>query len=186
MSELKTITMQQLQKQGGKIAKYQQSYIVSQLLLMYGLTTVHDCTYGEGRFYVLCRDALQFLSAGDIRVLNWLVKPDIFIPKPVWKQLDVLRCLNAHYEVVVVDPPFSPWNRGAEKRKHYLPSEGLGTPTRIIRSAINIASELCADYLLLHYNKYDTFKLKLVDGVEYIYTLYGHTNKSYFLLLELL
>jgi len=185
MSELQTITMQQLQKMGGKIARNQQSYIVSQLLLKHWLLSIHDCTYGQGRFYTLIRDRLIFLSGGDIRIwIPWLVKPDLFILKPVWKQYDVLRYLKVRFDVIVIDPPFSPYNRGQEKRKYYLPSEGLGTPTRIIISGIQLARLLNVPYILLHYNRLQGFGLDIIDGYEYIYRLYGHTQKSYFLLLK--
>jgi len=185
-----TIRQQDIQKRGGKAARYPSSYIVKMLLqqLFPSLNIkVCDVTYGEGRFYALFAHRLKLLVANDIRRLRWIVKPDVFFKGPSWKLLDkLLQHQLTDFDVVVVDPPFSPYARGLEKRYWYLPSNAKGTPIRIINDAIYIAQKLSVPYVLIHYRFLKDFGHDVVAAVEFRgLWRYSKPTYSYYYIIKL-
>ncbi|MCE4601251.1 MAG: hypothetical protein F7C38_06790 [Desulfurococcales archaeon] len=120
---MQVIHQVEVQRKGGPCAAYPSSCIVRDLLNEAGLLKpfeplkVLDLTYGQGIFYYSIRSRVR-VYAFDIRLLNWIVKPYMFYEKSCehWKRVGLE---SEAFDLVVVDPPFSPYNRGWEKRGHY-------------------------------------------------------------------
>ncbi|RLI85089.1 MAG: hypothetical protein DRP01_06965 [Archaeoglobales archaeon] len=159
------IDQREIQKIGGKASRYPTSYIVVSLLEKHGLfNSVLDVTYGQGRFYYYRRP--RFLVGVDPRVWDWVVKPDIFIPKPVWAVKEVIKKLNIVFDVIVCDPPA--WNPGTHYNKRDLYSFVVGSSKIIIQKTIELAKELDINYMLLHYKDVINGP-KVVEDIEFIY-----------------
>ncbi len=80
---LEHVDQRDIQKRGGYYAKYPSSHVVCSLLKRYGVTSVLDVTYGEGRFYKLCRSGLRIIASDPVK-RDWVVKPDSFIQANVF------------------------------------------------------------------------------------------------------
>jgi len=164
MESVKHMDQREIQKLGGKASRYPASYVVCHFLERYSLRRVLDVTYGEGRFYAYKRP--EFLVGADPRVWNWVVKPDIFINRPVWSLRRILERINVEFDVVVCDPPR--WERGTRYRKRDLFSYVVGGAAAIIDHSFKLASELGVGKLLLHYK--DVLRgRKVVEDVEFLY-----------------
>ena len=142
-----------IQKLGGECARYPSSYVVCYLLKKYGLSRVLDVTFGEGRFYKLCRSFIELLVAADPVRRNWVVSPDEFYQYNVFYLLSKLRSgdvriVNA-LDVVVIDPP--KWSEGASYRKREMYDFLIGSPKLIIEYGAKVASLLGVRNLLVHY-----------------------------------
>jgi len=149
---------------GGRAAEYPASYVVFKILEKHGLLgTVLDVTYGKGRFYH-CRKP-DFLIGADPKVWEWVVVPDVFIPRPVWQLKRVLERINVKPDVIVCDPP--QWNRDVHYHSRNEYSYLLGSPEQIIEEAVKLAKELGTQYFLLHYNR--RIRMDPVDEVEFRY-----------------
>ena len=112
----------ELQRKGGVCAAYPSSCLVRRLLGEAGLfkpfhhLRVLDLTFGQGIFYYSFRNSVQVYGF-DIRRLEWVVKPYRFYNASCDKWRKQLP--DTGFDLVVVDPPFSPYKRGQEKRTHY-------------------------------------------------------------------
>jgi hypothetical protein len=138
---------------GGDYAKYPSSYIVCSLLKRYGVTSVLDVTYGEGRFYKLCRSGLKIVASDPVK-RDWVVKPDSFIQANVfylYRLASTKQFTATDLDAVVVDPP--KWTRNARYRVHDMLNYLIRTPELIIEYAAKTAGLLGARYLLVHYKK---------------------------------
>ena len=157
------VDQRDVQRLGGRAALYPASYIVVTLLERRGLfNRVLDVTYGRGRFYAYRRP--RFLVGADPRVWEWIVAPDIFIPKPVWAVKSVLKHMNVRFDVVVCDPPFRQGTTYSDRDEYgYV----LGTPRLIIEKTIELARELGIGYMLLHYS--ELIDLPIVENIEFRY-----------------
>lgn len=153
--EIWNIDQRDLQRKGGGIARYPVSYIISLLLqrIVKLKLNIVDLTYGEGRFWVIPfrQGRIEFIVGVDIEVRPWIIKPDIFIPKPLQKVLPVLRKLSP-FDLLCIDPPFyEKLIRGQEKRKHYYAA--WGRPLYLLKEGYKIAAELNIPYVIAHFNK---------------------------------
>ena len=157
------IGQRDVQRLGGRAATYPVSYIVYLLLREIDAEKVLDVTYGRGRFYYYKRPKL--LVGADPKVWDWVVAPDIFIPRPVWALKPVLEAMKIEFDAIVVDPPLWDPNTHYNKRPEY--SFILGTPELIIEKALELARELNIPYMLLHYNK--TLGLPIIKDIEFRY-----------------
>ena len=176
------IDQRDIQRKGGRAAKYPSSYIIYSILTKYNLHNVLDVTYGRGRFYYYRKPRL--LVAADPKVWDWVVEPDIFIPKPVWALEPVLKMLNTRFDVIVCDPPA--WEKGVHYNRRDEYSFVLGSAELIIEETIKLARRLEIRYMLLHYNK--TIDLPIIENVEFRYIARYLNNQSmkttYFTLYE--
>lgn len=147
------VDQRELQRRGGRCALFPVSCMVALLVERASLSlealTVFDVTYGEGRFYAYKRPRL--LIGADIAVHRWVVKPDMFIPRPAWSSYKPLQALEATVDMVVVDPPWSV--RGNSARRHFGIDMAVGGPEAILWSAAKAAETLDARYLLVHYKQ---------------------------------
>jgi len=144
------IDQRDIQKLGGKASKYPSSYIVYSILNKHGLyDNVLDVTYGRGRFYYYKKP--KFLVAADPKVWEWIVKPDIFIPRPVWALKPILQNIKLTFDVIVCDPPQWKKNTSYSRRDEY--SYAIGSATLIINETIKLANQLGIEHMLLHYDK---------------------------------
>ena len=160
-----SVDQREIQKLGGRAARYPSSYIVVTLLEKHGLfSAVLDVTYGRGRFYYCKRPKL--LVGVDPRVWGWVVQPDIFIPKPVWAAKPILKQMNFRFDVVVCDPPA--WNMGTRYNRREEYSFVIGSAQLIIEESVKLARELGVPYMLLHYNKLLN-NLEVVEDIEFVY-----------------
>jgi len=156
------IDQRDIQRIGGKAAEYPSSYVVVKLLEKHNLfSTVLDVTYGRGRFYYFRKPS--FLIGADPKPWDWVVTPDIFIPRPVWQLFSVLNRLCEKPSVLVCDPP--QWNPDVHYHKREEYSYILGSSDLIISESVNLAKQLGIEYLLLHFNK--RLDLNLVDEIEF-------------------
>jgi hypothetical protein len=147
------IDQRQVQRYGGDFAKYPISYVVCSLLRRYGLRRVLDVTYGEGRFYYLCRHELEVVGADPMK-WSWVVKPKQFYQLNVFQLHLMLRDGKiplSPVDVVVVDPPR--WNTGVVYRSRDMYNFIIGTPRLIIEYATKVAHLIRANHLLVHYRE---------------------------------
>ena len=159
MEQIQVINQREIQRRGGKCSRYPSSCIIWDILKEAGLAErageliIFDATYGEGRFYTAWPRRPFLLLAADIAILHWEVRPDAFIQLPVWASWRVVERLGVKPDVYVLDPPFRMYERGrgVERRDHYLPRNGLGTPEVILREGVRAASRLQAEWLLIKY-----------------------------------
>jgi len=158
------IDQRDVQRLGGRATRYPTSYIVYSILARHGLyNNVLDVTYGRGRFYYYKRPS--FLVGADPKVWEWIVIPDIFIPRPVWSLKPVLEKLDIDFDVVVFDPPA--WNPNTYYNRRDEYSYILGTARLIIEKTIELARDLGIKYMLLHYNK--VLELEVVENIKFKY-----------------
>ena len=147
------VDQRDIQRRGGIYAEYPSSYVVCSLLKKYGITRILDVTFGEGRFYRLCRSGLR-ITASDPVKRDWVVKPDSFIQADVfylYRLASAKQFTATDLDAVVVDPP--KWTRHARYRVHDMLNYLIGTPELIIEYAARTAGLLGARYLLVHYKK---------------------------------
>jgi hypothetical protein len=140
------IDQREIQKLGGKAAKFPSAYVISLILSTINAQEVVDVTYGKGRFYAIYRP--RYLVGADPKKWGWIVEPDEFYQVPVWKLLGILNCCA---DVVVCDPPN--WNTDVKYNRRDEYSYIIGTPSLIINYAIKLARKIDAPYLLLHFKK---------------------------------
>ncbi len=151
------VDQREVQRRGGPCAKAPSSCVILDMLreawIEPSSMIVFDATYGEGRFYAAWPRRPRLLIGADVRVLRWLVAPDIFISKPVWASWKVLAELNVKPDIYVLDPPFTSHERShrLRPREHYLPRYALGTPEMILRHSLEAAGRLGAEWLLIKY-----------------------------------
>ena len=168
------VDQRDVQRLGGKAARYPASYIVCTLLLDVDAHSVLDVTYGRGRFYYYMKP--EFLVGADVKVWGWIVKPDIFIQKPVWALDKILNKINIKFDVLVVDPPA--WSKGVSYNKREEYSYILGTPELIINEAIKLAKKHEIPYILLHFNKL-LDKLPIIENIEFRYVARYLNNPNF-------
>jgi len=165
--------------------------IVEKLLKTVAAKHVIDTTFGVGRFYKYYKPKL--LVGIDPNIYEeYVVKPDIFIPKPVWAAIYILEKINIDFDTLVTDPPFYKTRpRGKDKRTYFY--NIIGTPDLILRKSIELAIKLDIEYILIHYgSEIEDILDKLLDSYEIIdKILYeykaGFLNvKSFFYLIMIL
>lgn len=151
MEKVIIFDQREIQKKGGVCVKYPVSCLIwNNILADLNVTTIIDCTYGEGRFYGYRKP--EILIGIDPLLLKWKVVPDIFINKPVWAVANILNELSITADLVVCDPPFGTIKGGGyNKRKHF--GYMFGGPETIIHYSFRLADTVLADYFLLHYKK---------------------------------
>jgi hypothetical protein len=183
------IDQRQVQKYGGDFVKYPSSYVVCGLLRRYGLRRVLDVTYGEGRFYYLCRHELEIIGADPMK-WDWVVKPRQFYQLNVFQLYLMLRDGKLQLpvvDVVVVDPPR--WNTSVTYRRRDMYNFIVGTPKLIIEYAAKVANLLKSPYLLIHYrevmqleNYVPMHVIEFTWVARYLNT--GDRNKSLYILYK--
>jgi hypothetical protein len=110
-------------------------------------------TYGEGRFYKLCRNSVRIIASDPVK-RDWVVEPDSFIQANVfqlYRLVSTKQFTATDLDAVVVDPP--KWSRNARYRVHDMLNYLIGTPELIIEYALKIAQLVHAPYMLVHYKK---------------------------------
>jgi len=138
-----------IQRKGGVCAEYPVSCLIRDILRRAGLLKpfkqlkVLDLTYGEGRFWVALPQAV--VIGFDIRRLEWRRKPARFFLESCenWRT----RVPNEEFDLIVADPPFSPYKRGWEKRGHYTDN---GNIALILNEARKASEHFCAP-MLIHF-----------------------------------
>jgi len=173
------IDQRDIQKKGGRAAKYPVSYLITQLLRSVNARRILDLTYGEGRFYAYSKP--PFLHGIDIQRLKWIVTPDIFERKSLF---DICE-LERSYDIIVVDPPFTRYKHS--RKKHYTIRDS--SPEAMINHACKIAEINDITYVLVH-NK-DLFipnSFKVHICVDFVYVCrylrnngFNNTTKFYIL-----
>ena len=181
------VDQRDIQSRGGDFNKYPSSYIVCNLLRRYGLRRVLDVTYGEGRFYKLCRYGVEIIGADPVK-RSWVVKPKQFYQLNVFQLHLMLRDGKLSIEpvdAVVVDPPR--WNTGVVYRRRDMFNFIIGTPKLIIEYASKVASLIRSPYLLVHYR--ELLKLEGFEPVHVVeftwlarYAYTENNNKSLYIL----
>ena len=145
------VDQRDIQRRGGKCARYPVSCLIHSLLVEAGLEprdlTVLDLTYGQGRFYAAWRP--RVLIGADIHVHNWVVMPDLFVKAPAWVAWRKIKKVDMRPDIVVVDPPWV--ERGSSKRRLYGLDLALGTPQIILEAGVKASKELGTRYLLIHF-----------------------------------
>jgi len=152
------VDQREIQKIGGKAALYPSSYIVYSILSRHNLfNNVLDVTYGRGRFYAYAKPKL--LVGADPKVWEWIVAPDVFIPRPVWALKPVLEKMGIRFDVVVCDPP--QWQEGVHYHARDEYRYVVGSVKMIIESTFRLAKDIGVKYVLLHFNR-------LIDGYRVV------------------
>jgi len=166
------IDQRDIQKLGGKAAKYPTAYVISTLLKKINAKRVLDVTYGRGRFYYIYRP--EFLAAADPVKRQWVVTPDIFYQTHVWGLFNLLE--RHDFDVVVCDPP--KWHKGVRYNKREEYNQVIGDAYSIIMGALRLAHEkVAAKYFLLHYDR--VLPLEVVEDVEFVWwARYLYTEKK--------
>ena len=131
------------------------------------VVNILDLTYGEGRFYIMLPREKLYLVGLDIRKLEWIVEPDIFIQKPSWRWREAPE---KQYHLIVADPPWMKWRRGGENRGFYSIYNMLGDSIQIIRDAFDAAKKY-RSMILIHYKK-PIKRLVNTDGFKLIKEIY--------------
>jgi len=180
------IDQRDIQRRGGVYAKYPVAAIVADFLKSIRAKRVLDVTYGEGRFYKVYRPEL--LVGADPNVWEWVVRPDIFIPYPVWSVSKVLERIGLReFDVIVCDPP---WGERHRRRPQYNNLIAFATAETIIKYAFELAKYLKTPYLLLHYDKlYKCEGWTRVRTVEFRYVARylnnpGLSRTTYFIMFK--
>ena len=146
------VDQREIQRLGKGCGKYPVSCVIRNMLVetnvIKPLSSIHviDLTYGEGRFWALIPNAKVW--AFDIRKLRWVRKPFVFINDTAEKWYHYVNRLPKHVDLVVADPPFMPYRRGRERRRHY--EDGSGNIAPILRAAEKAARYYKAK-LLVHF-----------------------------------
>ena len=118
-----------------------------------------------------------YLVGIDIRKLDWHVKPDRFYQTAAWRWRHVVEP-DEKFNLIVVDPPFSPWRRGQEKRTHYHIHNMLGDPYTIIKYGVEAARHYQA-YLLIHlHKKYIPKGFKVLHEIYFQGLWRKHNNQA--------
>ena len=120
---MRLIRQSEVQARGGKCARFPTSCVVRDLLAEAGVLKpfkrirILDMTFGEGRFWAAIPNAEVW--GFDVRRLEWVVEPKRFFMKSCenWRKED--EVMRQRFDLVVADPPFSPYHRGWQKRNHY-------------------------------------------------------------------
>jgi hypothetical protein len=149
---LEVIDQRAIQRCGGDFARFPSSYVVCKLLRQHSIRRILDVTYGEGRFYYLCKNELEIIAADPVK-RNWVVKPGQFLQLNVFQLHLMLRDGKIglpHVDALVVDPP--KWTTNVY-RKRGMYNFIIGTPKLIIEYASKIASLLKTQHLLAHYRE---------------------------------
>ena len=126
--------------------KYPVSCLLQRLLVEAGLLQpfrpirVLDLTFGEGRFWRALPQAIVY--GFDVRRLRWHSRPYRFWQESCEKWT---RVRDEKFDLVVADPPFSPYKR--EKRGHY---KANGSVALILYEAWKAARYFHAP-LLIHF-----------------------------------
>jgi hypothetical protein len=147
------VDQRDIQRLGGSYAKYPSSHVVCSLIKKYGIVSVLDVTYGEGRFYRLCRDRVRIIASDPVK-RDWVVKPDRFTQASVFQLYRIIEAEGAERwrsNAVVVDPP--KWTRNAVYRKRDMLNYIIGTPELIVEYASKVAQLVRASYVLVHYKR---------------------------------
>jgi len=184
------VDQRDIQKRGGDYAKYPSSYVVCSLLKKYNITRILDVTYGEGRFYKLCRSDLRITGSDPVR-RDWVVKPDSFIQADIfhlYRLASAEQFTATDLDAIVVDPP--KWTRNARYKVHDMLNYIIGTPELIIEYALKIAQLIHAPYMLVHYKRVLQLNgYKPVHVVEYRwyhrYLRVSDNNHSLFVLYSI-
>jgi hypothetical protein len=166
MTITEVIDQRTIQKYGGYFAMYPSSFLVCSLLRKYGLRRVLDVTYGEGRFYYLCRHELEIVAADPVK-RRWVAKPKQFYQLNVFQLHLMLRYGKLSIEpvdAVVVDPP--KWNNDVVYRKRDMFNFIIGTPKLIIEYAARVAQLMKTRHLLVHYRE-----LLKLEGFEPVHVV---------------
>lgn len=139
----------EVQRQGGVCAAYPSSCLVRNLLKEAGLfkpfqyLRVLDLTFGQGVFYYSFKSSVQ-VYAFDIRRLNWVTKPYRFYQASCDKWKKQLPS-DARFDLVVVDPPFTPHVH--RRRGHYRDN---GSISLCLVEALKAAEQYNAP-MLIHF-----------------------------------
>lgn len=163
------IEQKDIQKKGGKCARYPTSCIVRDLIAAARLfkpfkpLVILDLTYGEGRFYVSFKNKVK-LYGFDILRLEHVVKPYRFYNKSCEKWKRYRDEIN-NVDLVVVDPPFMPYRRGNEKRKHYAANGAAITCTN---EALKAAEYYNAPVLIHYPFKITPYQWKILEEVWFM------------------
>jgi len=183
------IDQREVQRMGGLYTKFPSSFVVCNLLNH--VSKIFDVTFGEGRFYKLCRDVLDVLAASDVKRWNWIVKPDLFYQFNVFYLYNLL-CREKNkfpirkIDVVVVDPPkWKKSNYNRRKMYNFL----IGTPETIIEYAGKIAKLMNSPYLVVHYDEVlniENYRPVRIIMFEWYarYLNINNNNKSFYILYE--
>ena len=151
------VDQRDIQKLGGRRAKYPTAAVVDALLRPLRPRCVLETTYGEGRFYAVFRP--PYLIGVDVERREWLVRPDEFYEMPVWAFFHALRegrlALGRGPEVVVCDPPWGFWQR---RRLHYWRASAYGSPRLILEYSLRVAELAGARFFLLHWGEEGAWK----------------------------
>ena len=159
-NSIRIIEQWEIQRRGGKCARYPSSCIVVQLLDEAGLLrplqplSILDLTYGEGRFWAALSQAV--VAGFDVRRLGWVRRPRCFWRAPAqhWQRYtsEIEECLAGRPQLIAVDPPWQRWQRGREVggRYYYRAANAWGAPEEILRAAAEAAQHWQAP-LLVHY-----------------------------------
>ena len=150
-----------VQARGGVCSRYPVSCLIKDLLCGAGVACgpdyrglkVLDLTFGEGRFWKAFDGLFRPYIVGiDIRKLKWHVRPDMFYRDEAWDwRVHVYRPIW-RADLVVADPPWSPYRRGNDRRKHYDMHSMVGTPLGILRAGLAAAKHFRCP-LLVHYKE---------------------------------
>jgi len=183
------IDQRQIQRYGGDFAKYPSSFVVCTLLRKYNIRKVLDVTYGEGRFYYLCRHELEIIGADPVK-WQWVVKPKQFFQMNIFQLYLMLRYGKIQLpsvDAVVVDPPR--WNTEVVYRRRDMYNYIIGTPRLIIEHAAKVAHLLRAKHLLVHYRELLNLEnYRPIHVIEFIwiarYKFTENKNKSLYILYK--
>ena len=148
---VRVVDQREIQRMGGRRAKYPTAAVVDMLLRPLKPYCVLETTYGEGRFYAVFRP--PYLIGADVARLEWVVRPDEFHQMPVWALYHALRegrvALGRRPDAVVCDPPWGFWQR----RSHYWRSRAYGSPRLILEYSLKVAELVGARLFLLHWGE---------------------------------
>jgi hypothetical protein len=183
------IDQRQIQRYGGDFAKYPSSFVVCTLLRKHNIRKVLDVTYGEGRFYYLCRHELEIIGADPVN-RDWVVKPKQFFQMNIFQLYLMLRYGKIQLpsvDAVVVDPPR--WNTEVVYRRRDMYNYIIGTPRLIIEHAAKVAHLLRAKHLLVHYRELLNLEnYRPIHVIEFIwiarYKFTENKNKSLYILYK--
>jgi hypothetical protein len=145
------VDQRDIQRRGGHYSKYPTSHVVCSLLKQHGLKRVLDVTYGQGRFYYLCRNSVEVIAVDPVK-WDWVVYPKAFYKMNVYQLYSLVRdgkLVMPSADAVVVDPPR--WYVTTYKRDMY--NYLIGTPMLIIEYASKTAVAINAGHLLVHYRE---------------------------------
>jgi len=183
------VDQRKVQMYGGDFAKYPSSYVVCRLLRKYGLKKVLDVTYGEGRFYYLCKSELDIIGVDPVK-WQWVVKPRLFLQENIFELHAALEhglVKPQQPDVVVIDPP--KWNPLVPYRRRSMYNYIIGTPRLIIEYGSRVAAILKAPYLLLHFREVVPLKsYEPIHIVEFTWVaryLFTKNNKSLYIVYTL-